>query len=78
MRSLLRPRLRLAASDMERRPRATGEVLWGLDLVALGGAVRRSGASVLRVSRRASVTGQAVRVVGLVAVAVGDRSPARD
>lgn len=60
-----------AVLDMERRPRAdkaTGEVLWGLDLVALGGA---DGAEVwgVRVAGepRGIRTGQAVRVLGLVA-----------
>lgn len=60
-----------AVLDMERRPRAdkaTGEVLWGLDLVALGGA---DGAEVwpIRVAGepKGISTGQPVRVAGLVA-----------
>ena len=60
-----------AVLDMERRPRAdkaTGEVLWGLDLVALGGV---DGAQVWPVRVAGEPvgirTGQALRVAGLVA-----------
>jgi len=58
--------------DMERRPRAdkaTGELLWGLDLVVLGG---EDGAEVWPVrvvgEPKGIVTGQALRVQGLTAM----------
>jgi hypothetical protein len=57
--------------DMERRPRAdkaTGELLWGLDLVVLGG---EDGAEVWPVrvvgEPKGIKTGAALRVAGLVA-----------
>jgi hypothetical protein len=58
--------------DMERRPRAdkaTGELLWGLDLVVLGG---EDGAEVWPVriagEPKGIETGQALRVEGLTAM----------
>ena len=58
--------------DMERRPRAdkaTGELLWGLDLVALGG---EDGAEVWSVriagEPKGITTGQSVTVEGLTAM----------